>query len=370
MPGGVSGYAAISSRVRAMYADLLTPQDVLRLSDSPDFSSLIGSLKNTVYGAYLDSLKDKDVAPRRVILQIKRKLADSYYSVIQMTPVETRPLVKQLYRYFELGNLKAVLRGLVTVSGWNTETALWDRVREVLFPLGPNSVLPAQAMIESGSVPSAVDLLRGTPYEEAVSFAMKRYSAEQNLFPLEVALDLSYWRRLWSEAEKLTGQDRQHGVKIIGSLLDMNNLMWAIRYHVYHKLSEEEVINYTLPFGYRVHDSDIRAVAAGADIAPIITRIYPQISDANSLLEEAQAGLPKLEFELKRQILGQCAAAFVGSPFHIGIPLAFLVMSDLEVQDLIVLIEAKSSNISDDEYRPFLLKPSLLNSERTSKQSD
>ena len=143
MPGGISGYAAISSRVRAMYAGLLTSQDVLRLSESSDFSSLFGLLKNTAYGPYLDGLKDKDIAPRRVILQIKRKLVDSYYSVIQMTPVETRPLVKQLYRYFELDNLKAVLRGLVTVSTWNSETALWDRVREVLFPLW-NRFCPAR----------------------------------------------------------------------------------------------------------------------------------------------------------------------------------------------------------------------------------
>ena len=126
--------------------------------------------------------------------------------------------------------------------------ALWDRVRDVLFPLGSTSVLPAQAMVESGSVATAVDLLQGTPYEEVLSFAMKRYSAEQNLFPLEVALDLSYWRRLWAEAKKLTGQDREHGVRIIGSLLDMNNLMWAIRYRVYHKLSEEEIIKLYLAF--------------------------------------------------------------------------------------------------------------------------
>jgi vacuolar-type H+-ATPase subunit C/Vma6 len=53
-------------------------------------------------------------------------------------------------------------------------------------------------------------------------------------------------------------------------------------------------------------------------------------------------------------------AAFVGNPFHIGIPLAFLVLSDLEVQDLIVLIEAKSSNLPDEEYRPYLFKTNLL----------
>jgi V/A-type H+-transporting ATPase subunit C len=355
--GGVTGYAAISARVRAMYADLLTPQDMVRLNDSPDFSTLFSTLKTTAYGPYLEALKDKDINPRRVISQIKRKLADSYYSVIQMAPENTRPLVKQLYRYYEIGNLKAVLRALVTVSTWQTdETALWDRVRDVLFPMGAASVLPAQAMVESGSVATAVDLLRGTPYEETMSFAMRRYSAEQNLFPLEVALDLSYWRRLWAEAKKLTGQDREQATKIIGSLLDMNNLMWAIRYKVYHKLSEEEIINYTLPFGYRVQDSDIRAIAAGADVASVINRLYPGIPDVNALLENPQTGLPKLEVLFKRHLVKQCLAAFVGNPFHIGIPLAFLVLSDIEVQDLIVLVEAKSSNMSEENYGPFLLR--------------
>ena len=357
---GVTSYAAISARVRAMYAELLTPQDMIRLSESPDFISLFNALKSTAYEPYLEGLKDRDINPRRVIIQVKRKLADAFYSVIQMAPVETRSLVKQLYRYYELGNLKAVLRTLVTVSTWKTEGGLWERVRDVLFPLGPASILPAQAMVESGSVASAVDLLQGTPYEEILSFAMKRYSAEQNLFALEVALDLSYWRRLWSEAQRLTGQDRQHSVRIIGSLLDMNNLMWATRYRVYHKLSEEEIINYTLPFGYRVKDSDIRAIAAGADVASIISRIFPGVPDVNALLENPEAGLPRLEVLLKREIMKQCLAAFVGSPFHIGLPLAFLVLHDFEVQDLIVLIEAKSSGIPEEKYRPFLLKADLL----------
>lgn len=70
-------------------------------------------------------------------------------------------------------------------------------------------------------------------------------------------------------------------------------------------------------------------------------------------------GLPKLEVLLKRQLLKQCLAAFVGSPFHIGLPLAFLVMSELEVEDLIVLTEAKSTNLASEEYQPLLLKTTL-----------
>ena len=361
MPGGgVSGYAAISARVRAKSADLLTPREMVRLSEAADFASLFASLKSTAYGPYLESLKDRDVAPRRVIIEVKRRLADSFDSITQMAPVETRPLIQQLFRYFEVGNLKAVLRALVTVFAGDEESGLWERVREVLFPLGAATVLPARAMLETGNIASAVELLHGTPYEDTMSFAMKRYSSEQSLFPIEVALDLNYWRRLWAEARKLTGPDREHGVKIIGALLDMNNLMWAIRYKVYYRLSEEEVINYTLPFGYRVHDSDLRAIAAGADIASVVSSVYPSIPNVSELLEEPQRGLPKLEVLLKRELLTQCLAAFVGSPFHIGLPLAFLVISDLEVQDLIVLTEAKSSNLADEEYRPFLLKTTLV----------
>lgn len=346
---GVSGYAAISARVRAMYSSLLSPQDFARLSDSPDFPTLIQQLKQTAYGPYLENLKEKDLTPQKVDLAIKGRLADSYDSVIHMAPEHARPLLKQLYRYFEVQNLKAVLRAIVTDPSW-------ERVQDVLFPMGSMTILPMQAMVESGSVGAAIELLQGTTYYDTLSFAMKRYSAEQNLFPLEVALDLYYWRQLWQEAKKLQGQDHERASRIIGSLMDVNNLMWVIRYKVYHGLSEEEVINYTLPFGYHVRDEDVRAVAAGADLPMVVGRVFPGIPDLNALLEDPRAGLPKLEIILKRRLMQECLAAFTGNPFHIGVPLAFLILSDLEIQDLTVLIEAKSSELSEDEFMPYMLR--------------
>jgi vacuolar-type H+-ATPase subunit C/Vma6 len=75
-----------------------------------------------------------------------------------------------------------------------------------------------------------------------------------------------------------------------------------------------------------------------------------------ALLAEPRSGLPQLEIRLKRQVLKQCLAAFTGNPFHIGIPIAFLTLSDLEIQDLTVLIEAKSSKMPEEEFRPYLLR--------------
>ena len=210
-------------------------------------------------------------------------------------------------------------------------------------------------MVEGGNIEIAIGMLSQTPYYATLSHALERYTAEQSLFPLEVSLDLNYWRDLWNDINWLSGQDRAHALPIIGSLLDMNNLMWAIRYRVYHHLAEEEVINYTLPFGYRVKDDDIRAIAAGAEIIPIINRLYPDLFDADVLLQEPQTGLPQLELQVQQQVARACHMAFVGYPFHVGIPLAYLILNELELQDLTVLVEAKSEDMPADELRPYLL---------------
>ena len=346
--GGASGYAFTHARVRAMYSTLFTAEEWAKLCDAADFNMLISMLKETDYGSYLVRPGNRDVTPRWAVYQIKRRMVNDYVSVLRTVPTYARSLLTQLYRRFEIDNLKAVLRGIST-------GASWDRVLFVLFPLGQVTILPTQTMLEGRSIAAAVEQLQGTPYYNTLSHAMKRHIAEQSLFPLEVALDLNYWRTLWHEVKQLPSQDQGRSLPVVGSLIDMSNLMWAIRYRVYHHLSEEEIINYTLPFGYRVQDEDIRAIAAGAGIAQIVTRIYPDLANVDTLLQEPQSGLPALELQLQKRLAEQCRNAFLGYPFHIGIPLAHVMLTELEVQDLIVLIEAKSTQMPAERFRPHLL---------------
>jgi V/A-type H+/Na+-transporting ATPase subunit C len=348
LTGGASGYAAIHSRVRVMYSTLLSPQKLTDLANAPDLSSLVGLLKDTPYGSYLEGLEDKDLTPKQVIHQIQKRLSDVYITLIHAAPAHTRSLLTELFRHFEIGNLKAVLRAIVTNSSW-------EQVRDILFPLGSLAKLPAEKMLEAGTIEAAVAQLTNTPYYDTLSHALKRYTEERSLFPLEVALDLDFWRTLWINANRLPGQDRTQALRIIGPLVDMNNLMWAMRYRVYHHLSEEEIINYTLPFGYRVRDEDIRAIAAGADIARIVMKIYPGLRNVDELLQEPERGLPKLELQLQRRLRQQLNAVFTGYPFHIGLPLAFVLLNELELQDLTVLIEAKASGKAPAEFMPYLL---------------
>ncbi|RPJ51669.1 MAG: hypothetical protein EHM21_02175, partial [Chloroflexi bacterium] len=252
------------------------------------------------------------------------------------------------YRHFWVNNLKAILRGIITHTSW-------DQVRYVLFPVGTLSVLPAREMIEAGNLNSAVDLLRGTTYYETVAHAMKRYSTEQNIFTLEVAIDLDYWRRLWKFTKDLPRQDRVPAQKVLGALVDTNNLMWAIRYRVFHNLTEEELINYTLPFGLKVKDDDIRAIAAGADYLQVAGKIFPEIASLDLYSEEPENKLLELERHLLRRVISQCRATFVGNTFHVGTLLAYLLLCEMEIQDLTLLFEAKGQQLSINTFRRFLV---------------
>jgi len=318
------------------------------LREAANFDMLISLLKETVYGSYLSKAEDRDLNPRRVVYQIKGRIADSYLNIIHAAPPYTRPLLVQLYRHFELDNLKAILRGNVTGSSW-------DQVRHVLFPLGAFTDLPGETMVESGNVGASIEQLVHTPYYYVLSHAMQRYTNEQSLFPLEVALDLDYWRKLWDSISNLPDQDQSRALQILGPMVDMTNLMWAVRYRIYHHLAEEEIINYTLSFGYHLRDDDIKAIAAGGDISNIVEKIYPNLENINTLVQQPLRGLSILELLLQRFVADQCKEVFTGYPFHIGLELAILVLTELEIRDLTVLIEAKSSNMPYEDYGPYLV---------------
>ena len=177
----VHEYAALHASVRTRYSDMLTAATWESLRRASDFDAVLAIVEKTVYGQYLH-FDRAELTPRRVIYEIKKRISDTCRLVIHSTSDPGRQLVVQLWRLFEVDNLKAVLRGVAI-------GATWQQVRHVLFPLGSFTVLPAEEMLATGDVNKAVDMLRGTPYYEALSRALKRYVAEQSLFPLEVALD-------------------------------------------------------------------------------------------------------------------------------------------------------------------------------------
>ncbi|NLE45263.1 MAG: V-type ATPase subunit [Chloroflexi bacterium] len=347
---GASAYSLVQGTVRALRSSLLERDVWDALYRASDYSAVLDILARSAYGSYL-AVECDEMTPRRAVYQLRWRLADMYAKLIRITPAPGQQLLLQLWRGYEVDNIKATLRGIETGANW-------AQVRHLLSPMKDFTTVDMEdleRMIHSETMVSAIQRLRGTPYYDTVSHALTRYEAEASLFPLEVALDLDYYRKLWESVEALGGDDHQHALRLVGSFVDANNLLWAIRYRVYHHLSEQEIINYTLPFGYRVKDADIRAIAGGAHIAPIIERIYPDLLGLDQLKGSPEPDLVALEAELGRHLARQCHLTFQGNPFHVGLVIAYLFLNELEIRSLTAVIEAKASQIPIGTAQPMIV---------------
>ena len=340
----VAHYAQVNAVVHALYADRLLPDKLRDLAHSDSFTSFLSSLENTPYSQYLD-LSRAVLSPRRTVYQLRLRLANIYEKLIRLTPQPGRSLLVMLWQSYEVDNLKATLRGI-------ENGASWTQVLFLLSPMHNFNVLKQiklRQMLETRNIPQAIELLQRTPYYYPLSYAIARYQDEKTMFPLEIALDLDYRRRLWNTIDQLHGEDQTQALRLIGAVLDKDNLLWAIRYRVYHHLSTEEIINYTLARGYRLHDREIRSIAKGDNIKEVLVKLYPHSSQIGALSSDITEEINVLENILTADILAQCRKTFGNTPFHIGIPLSYVLIMEQEIRTLTAIIEVKASTITDEK---------------------
>ncbi|MFN2111046.1 MAG: V0D/AC39 family V-type ATPase subunit [Anaerolineae bacterium] len=344
----IVAYSPVNATTRALYSTLLTPEERRALIQAPNLDVLLTQLGKTAYGPYLEINREL-LTPRRTVYQLRLHLTHAYEKLIRITPEPGQQLLIQLWRLYEVDNLKATLRGIET-------GASWDEVLHLLSPMFHYITLTTddiQRMLATGSIVRAIERIRHTPYYDTLVHAVARYESERNLFPLEVALDLDYRRELWQTIQDLTGTDHEQALRLVGTEIDADNLLWAIRYRIYHHLSVQEIINYTLPFGYQVRDEDIRAIAEDADITKVIKSIYPRIELEDRVTQAKEELSPErrlalIERALDRHIKDLCRKTFIGNPFHIGIPVAYLMLLEYELRDLTAIVEANASQLPID----------------------
>lgn len=347
----VDRYSTIHTVTRAMYADMLSKSVWQALIQTTNYNSLLELLTKSLYAPHLEIAREL-LTPRRVVYQIRQRLVDVYAKLIRLAPQTAKNLLLTLWHHYEVDNIKAALRGREAGANWN-------QVLHLLYPMGSQTAVTVDMLkqiVEADDIETAIGVLTGGSYHTILVHALTRYREENSLFPLEVALDLGYRRLLWDAIFELKGLDRHMALRTIGTVLDNDNLLWAIRYRIYHHLSEEEIINYTLSVGYDVSDADIRAIARGEDLSSIVFRIYPEIQEqlTGNVLDTG-GGLQRLERALFKLALNRCRKTFIGYPFHIGIPLSYVWLAENEIQDLTILIEAKASGTQQDIYKPMLV---------------
>lgn len=349
-------YAAANAALRARLANLLSPDQWHRILAASDLGELVGLLGGTTaYGELLESIVGEEAPePEQVERLLWAALSRAFRVPLTFMQGTPRDLMEWLWRRFELQNLKTIIR---TVAVHLPP----QEIRAALIPLGSASNLPWDALTTTSSVSEVVERLHatfyGSRYARALEQALDRYKAEGEIFVLEVSLDLAYYRRLLKIINNLSGRDQQDAEKFIGTQVDSQNLLWAVRYRVFFDFSPEEILAYTLQRNLRVNAAVVQRLATGASLLVILRQLWSdRLPDLDRLTDlSPPEALPELELIFQRYLYQIAKSELPRYPFHLGTVLAYEILLESEVRDLIIVIEGKAAGWSQDQIQSRLI---------------
>ena len=223
----VSKYSLVNAKVRARLSTLLDTERIDRLADTRDLSEFYSALSGTIYEDIFDQPEiafDPRVGER---LLLEREI-EWHAELLGDLKGAEKALVSTFLEKYEIENLKTALR---IREGHRDLEEMKYMVRRQL----PHS-LPYQAIAEAGSLEEAVSYLHGSPYLSAINAVFDDYKEKKTLFPVEINLEIDYYRRLKEKVADLGKRDREIARKLVGLEIDRKNLAWLIRLKFYYDI--------------------------------------------------------------------------------------------------------------------------------------
>jgi V/A-type H+-transporting ATPase subunit C len=338
-------YAYGGAKVMALRSFLLSAEDYHYLLRARNLEDLVAYLRTTAYGPTLsgwDWLRSD--AEAELSRRLHGNLAQTFLKVRRGLKKREARFLAHLIHRLEAENLKVVLRAL---------NLRLDPVQAAarLLPLEILSPLNFPELLRQGTIPRLAEALTSTIWGLPVNRGLPRFVKENNLFPLEMSLDLFVYASLWQGLEELSRADRRIAGELLGTLADITNITWAGRFRDLYAFPAEETYQYLLEAGSFRSPAVRRDLAFAPNTGEMILRLPRPAYVA--LLQGAE-DRAEVEARLRQFWMTTLTKNLVQPPFQIGLPLTYLFLKELEIDNLITLFTGMMLNLPAEQVAPWL----------------
>jgi len=214
-----------------------------------------------------------------------------------------------------------------------------DDVLPLLQPVGALGAIPlARAVLQAGSLPAAVARLPAQPYGDLlrrVAAAAPRGSVDRSR--LEAVAEREAWERVWRAIAALEASDRRSAERVLGTRIDCVNVLRFLRLRTERGLAEGELLALAIHGGYRLGKRE-RAILAREPLAEWSSQLaHTPYAGALVAYDDAVA----VETGLRRVVAAAARRELAGTPFRIGLVLAYLVLLEIQAADLRRVLEGR-----------------------------
>ena len=325
---GAGRYAELAAAVRSFKAEIIHPSQIERLIEAGSLSETV----NILTGGHVTTADSSDLTP--VESYLIQRVIETTHRLAAYTPHDSRGLIKLFAASHEFSCVKDILKSIAD------EVEPEEAMRYVV-PSGRFTPEKCKELIESHNPTRVVETLG----DEALKrFVTPKLTGERGGILAVLAMDQYYYNRLWSATNLPDPLDAQSARGLVGEVIDQLNIVLAFRAHL-TGLDARTPSDMMIPVNYALGHafSELGEASNAQNLMRVLDRTpYAHSLELLGPIEGVAIGV---ERALKRDHAINCLNAFAGSPFNVGLALAFLFLKNYELHDLFGVINGKANNV-------------------------
>lgn len=246
--------------------------------------------------------------------------------------------LKQAIRWFELVNLKVLIRGKFTGVSEND-------LMEQLVDLGHFADLPLQTLVETDDPFEMLRLLEHTAYGAIVRQARRVFDEQgHDLFSLDSAIDRNFFIELGHRGRFLSTEDHMLLRRVFGVLMDRLNLLWLLRYRFSYGLSPAKSYYLLTASGLQLHSSDLMKLARLESLSEVVNElpsILHDLLDGNNNIFQIEQLMELYSMSVARKGLSYSQSLITRT-------FCYLLLRESETRYLLAIIKGKQLGFDED----------------------
>lgn len=279
------------------------------------------------------------------VAQLRKALSFNMYLDFQrlLRPFHgiERRFLNQTIRWFELANLKVLIRGKFTGV---KESAL----RQQLVDLGEYADLPVNTLLETDDPFEMLRQLEQTAYGSIVRQARRVFEEQgHDLFSLDSAIDRNFFIELAHRARFLSYAEQTQLKQVFGVLMDRFNLMWLLRYRFSYGLSSARSYYLLTATGNQLHSTELMKLAQMSTLGAVIE----QLPEKLKLLLVDVRDIYQVEQLMEMYSLSAAKRGLSHQFSDITRLFSYFLLREAQTRFLLAVIKGKQLGFSDDLLR-------------------
>lgn len=356
-----SPYASPLGRIKAQLPSFLPKELYATFASAPDAGEIAKLLEPTPYGPFLGQAAATYRGADLVAVAVNRYFVQRNRMGLEVAPFAGRPVVQAYLRRWDIQNVGAILaakvQGRLLAEG---ETFLVSPRELPAGLLAGTMVLDDfRLLMQAPSVEAVVQSLVKFGYGAVLLPLVESFQRTKDVFPLLAALDRYYYSQLL-EATRFFQGDEWTVRRFVQSEIDVRNMLLVLKGRD-AGFTPEVVFPRFIDGGEwgRAAAQDLYSTTREvADLVQALEARSPKVSEGMDRYRTDRS-LVGFETALARQRAVDQLRQLRTYPLSLSVIFAFLLLAELERNDLQRVVYAKAYGVPRDQFEPLLVSPAL-----------